>query len=154
MFRKKQLFSLTLFIFSHFIIGHPRNFNCINAIALHPLFARSATFPPKGISVLILEYFIWWRMFDHLFSFFPFGIFYLLNIVWSRVFIFDFGIFYLVKNVWSPVFILEYFIWWWSPEGHPVQAVPSKLQSNALTKAQSCHLVQPIRAIQQNEYSK
>ena len=51
--------SLTLFIFSHFIIGHPRNFNCINAIALHPLFARSATFPPKGISVLILEYFIW-----------------------------------------------------------------------------------------------
>ena len=90
MFRKKQLFSLTLFIFSHFIIGHPRNFNCINAIALHPLFARSATFPPKGISVLILEYFIWWRMFDHLFWFFVFGIFYLMKNVWSPVWIFWF----------------------------------------------------------------
>ena len=61
---------------------------------------------------LFLEYFIWWRMFDHLFGFFGFGIFYLMKNVWSPVWIFDFGIFYLVKNVWSPVLILEYFIWW------------------------------------------
>ena len=58
---------------------------------------------------LFLEYFIWWRMFDHLFGFFGFGIFYLMKNVWSPVWIFDFGIFYLVKNVWSPVLI---FLFW------------------------------------------
>ena len=31
-----------------------------------------------------------------------------------------------------------------SPEGNPVQAVPSQFEANPLSQAQSCHLVQPL----------